>query len=160
MDDTGLTGVRQGTSVVGGPVGTEYFKLDFLQKVINGESAELARVLVLIEDAQASFQILRLFTAFRLSHLLRKVPPSIAHQAAADYDALSEWALASITAGDGAAVAGLPISAEVAYDLIVRQIRPTWDTNPYGRPSCPSENATLALPAAPSKAQSTSIATP
>ena len=37
----------------------------------------------------------------------------------------------------------------------------TWDTGPYGRPTCLSEKATLDLPAAtPSKAQPTSVAMP
>ena len=66
-----------------------------------------------MEDAQASFQILRLSATSRLSHLLRTVPPSITCQAAANYDALVEWALASIIAGDGAAAAGLPTPEEV-----------------------------------------------
>ena len=108
MDDTGLTVVRQGMRVVGVPVGIEQFKRNFLQEAVNGEPAELVRELVLMEDAQASFQILRLSAASRLSHLLRTVPPSITCQAAADCDALVEWVLASIIAGDGAAAAGLP----------------------------------------------------
>ena len=61
-----------------------------------------------MEDAQAIFQILRLSATSRLSHLLRTVPSSITCQAAANYDALVEWALASIIAGNGAAAAGLP----------------------------------------------------
>ena len=74
-----------------------------------------------MEDAQASFQILRLFATSRLSHLLRTVPPSITCQAAANYDALVEWALASIIAGDEAAAAGLPTPEEVAHDPTVCQ---------------------------------------
>ena len=77
MGDTGLTVVRQGMRVMGVPVGTEQFKRDFLQEAVNGESAELVRVLVPMEDAQAIFQILRLSAASRLSYLLRTVPPSI-----------------------------------------------------------------------------------
>ena len=41
-------------------------------------------------------------------HTSRAKLPSITRQAAANYDALVEWALASIVAGDGAAAAGLP----------------------------------------------------
>ena len=74
------------------------------------------RALVSMEDAQASFQILRLFATSRLLHLLRTVPLSITCQAAANYDALVEWALASIIAGDGAAAAGLPKPDEVAHN--------------------------------------------
>ena len=81
----------------------------------------LVRALVSMEDAQASFQILRLFATSRLSHLLRTVPPSITCQAAANYDALVEWALASIIANDGAAAARLPTPEEVAHDPTVCQ---------------------------------------
>ncbi|CAN0072477.1 unnamed protein product, partial [Ascophyllum nodosum] len=98
--------------VVGVPVGTEQFQRDFLKEAVNGEPAELVRALAPMEDAQASFQILRLSATSRLSHLLRTVPPSITGQAAANYDALVEWALASIIAGDGAAAAGLPTPEE------------------------------------------------
>ena len=38
---------------------------------------------------------------------------------AANYDALVEWALASIIAGDGAAAVGLPTPVEVAHDPTV-----------------------------------------
>ena len=57
----------------------------------------------------------------RLSRLLRTVPPSITCQAAANYDALVEWALASIIIGDGAAATGLPTPEEVAHDPTVCQ---------------------------------------
>ena len=79
------------------------------------------RALVSMEDAPASFQILRLSATSRLSHLLRTVPSSITCQAAANYDALVEWALASIIAGDGAAAAGLPTPVEVTHDPTVCQ---------------------------------------
>ena len=66
-------------------------------------------------------QILRLSATSRLSHLLRTVPPSITCRAAANYDALVEWASASIIAGDGAAAVGLPTPDEVAHDPTVCQ---------------------------------------
>ena len=94
---------------------------DFLQEAVNGEPAELVRALVPMEEAQASFQILRLSAPSRLSHLLRTVPPSITCQAAANYDALVEWSLASIIAGDGAFAVGLPTPEEVAHDPTVCQ---------------------------------------
>ena len=78
-------------------------------------------MLVPMEDVQASFQILLLSATSRLSHLLRTVPPSITCQASAKYDALVEWALASIIAGDGAASTGLPTPEEVAHDPTVCQ---------------------------------------
>ena len=125
MDTTVLTVVRQGMSVVGVPVGTEQFQRDFLQEALNGEPAELVRALVPMEDAQASFHILRLSATSRLSHLLRTVLPSITCQAAANYDALVVWALESIIAGDRAAAAGLPPPEEVAHDPTVCQ-NPTY----------------------------------
>ena len=121
MDTTGLTVVRQRMRVVGVPVGKEQFHCDFLQDAVNGEPAELVRALVLMEDAQASFQILRLSATSRLSHLLQTVPPSITCQAADNHDALVEWTLASFIAGDGAAAAGLPTPEEVAHDPTVCQ---------------------------------------
>ena len=75
---------------MGVPVGTEQFQRDFLQGVVNGESAELVRALVLMDDAQTSFQILHLSATPHLSHLLRTVPISITCKAAANYDALVE----------------------------------------------------------------------
>ena len=121
MDTTGLTVVLQGMRVVGVPVGTEQFQRDFVQEAVNGETAELMRALVPIEDTQASFQLLRLSATSRLSNLLRTVPLSITCQAGAKYDALVEWALASIIAGDGAAAAGLPTPEEVDHDPTVCQ---------------------------------------
>ena len=100
MGETGITVVRQGMRVVGVPAGTEPFKRDFLQEVINGEPAELVGVLVPIEDARASYQILRLFAASRMSYLSRTAQLSITYQAAADYEVLVEWVLSSIIAGD------------------------------------------------------------
>ena len=83
MDITGLTVVRQGMRVVGVPVGTEQSQHDFVQEAVNREPAELVRALVPMEDAQASFQILRLSATSRLSHILRTVSPPITCQAAA-----------------------------------------------------------------------------
>ena len=161
MDTIGLTVARQRTRVVGVPVGTEQFQRDFLQETVSGELTELVRALVPMEDAQASFQILRLSATSRLSHLLRTVPPSITCQAAANYDALVEWALASIIAGDGAAVAGLPTPDEVAHDPTVCQNQTYLGHEALGRPTYQSEKAALDLPAAaPSKTRPVSAAIP
>ena len=73
MYNTGLTVVRQGVKVVGVPVGTEHFKRNFVQETVNGNPAELVKALVPMEDAQASFQIWRIFANSRLSYLLRTV---------------------------------------------------------------------------------------
>ena len=85
------------------------------------EPAELVREFFPMEDAQAISHILRLSAASYLSHRLRTVPPSTTHQAAPDYDALVEWALASIIAGDRAAAAELSTLEEVAHDPTVCQ---------------------------------------
>ena len=131
MNDTELTVIRQGLRVVGIPVGTEHFKRDFLEEVVYGESAELVRALVLTEDAQVSFQILRLSAASRLSHLLSTVPPSITYQTATDYDALVEWALVSTIASYGACAADLPFLEEDAHRYHrVQQIKPKGKTIP------------------------------
>ena len=42
-------------------------------KVVNGEPAELVMALIPMGDTQVSFQILHLFAAFCLSHLLRTI---------------------------------------------------------------------------------------
>ena len=97
MDTTGLKRIRQGMRVVKVPVGTEQFQRGFLQEAVNGEPAEIVRA-VSMDDAQANVSIWRLPATSRLSHLLRTVPPSITCKAAANYDALVEWALASIIA--------------------------------------------------------------
>ena len=106
---------------MGAPVGREQFKRDFLQEAVNVEPADHVRTLVLMEDAQTSFQILRLSAASRLSYLLRTVPPYITCQAAADYDALVERALGTIIAGDRVAGAGIPTPKEIVHDPTVCQ---------------------------------------
>ena len=77
MDATGLTVIRQGIRVVGVSVGIEQFQRDFLEEAVNGEPAELVRALVSMEDAQASFQTLRLSALFA-SHICfeQSHPPS------------------------------------------------------------------------------------
>ena len=56
-------------TIGGVPLGTEQFQRDFLQEAVDGEPAELERALVPMEDAQASFHILRLSATSRLPHL-------------------------------------------------------------------------------------------
>ena len=59
-----LTGLRGRWRV---PVWTEQFQRDFVQEMVYGEPDKLVRALVPMEDAQASFQILRLSAVSRLS---------------------------------------------------------------------------------------------
>ena len=87
-----------------------------MKEAVSGEPAELARALVPIDDAQASFQILHLSAVSHLSHLLRTVPPSITQEASRCFDALIGWAVALIMAGNGAAAASLPTPEKVAND--------------------------------------------
>ena len=61
------------TGVVGVRAITEHIMWDSLQEAVKGEPAELMSALVLMEDAQASIQILRLSATSRLSHLFRTV---------------------------------------------------------------------------------------
>ena len=139
MDSTGLTVVRQRMRVVGVQVEIEQFKRDpeFLLEMVNGESAELAMMLVPMGDTHTSFMILCLSVVSRLTYLLRTASPSITHKASAGCDALMERALACIKPGSGAAVARLPIPEEVAHDPSVCQPKAT--TRGPRRPTPPSE---------------------
>ena len=69
-----------------------------------------------MEGTQSIFQIVRLSSASRLSHLLCTVPPSIPYLAAVNYDALVEEALSSIIGDDGDAASGLPTPEHVAHN--------------------------------------------
>ena len=69
LDTTGLTVVRQGMRIVGVPVGTEHFQRNSLKVAVNEAPAELVRALATMEDAQASFQILRLSATSLASHI-------------------------------------------------------------------------------------------
>lgn len=92
--------------VAGVPVGTETLQRQFAAEAMRGDPAELLRTLVPIEDAQAAFQIMRSSTVFLMTLLLRALPFSVARAAAEEYDALLEWALASVITGQGAGAAG------------------------------------------------------
>lgn len=48
-------------------MGPEHLKRDFVKEAIDGEQAELIRALVLLNGAQASFQILHLSAIVHLS---------------------------------------------------------------------------------------------
>ena len=86
------------------------------------EPAEIVGALAPTEDTHTSFQILHLSVVSCLPHLLRTVPAYITHHAG--YDALIEWALASVIAGDETAAAGLPIPDEIAHNLRVCMPKP------------------------------------
>ena len=113
MDDTGLTVVRQGIRVVEIPIGTEHFKRDSLQEVLDGEPVKLMRALVPMEDAQASFQILRLSADFRLSHLLRAICCRLRR--------FDGGGVGVYLAGDGTTAVGLQTSEEIANNPTVCQ---------------------------------------
>lgn len=54
-----------------------------------------------MEDLQVSLQIMRLLAITQLSFLLRALPPVLTKAAAAEYDSIVEWALATIVSGQG-----------------------------------------------------------
>lgn len=82
---------------------TDENKKDFATEVARGEVAELLRMLVKVEGAKASFQILRPPQPCRLTFLRRPFPPKIIVRAAEEFDAPLESALSSIIAGAGVA---------------------------------------------------------
>ena len=97
---------------------------------------------LIMEDARASFHILRLplptcHIWFEQSH-----PPSYAKllQITTLLYWSGRWRL--IIAGNEAAVAGLPTPEKKPTIPPCAKISRTWDTRPYGRPSCPSKKAT------------------
>ena len=113
LSRTQLTVASEGVKVVGVPVGhPEYVKAQ-VGRVVHGEPAELCYHLAQMEDAQASFQILRLSAATRMHSLLRALPPSVTKEAAKEFDSLLEWTLASIVNGQGAPRDGLATPQEV-----------------------------------------------
>lgn len=116
MINTGLEVVGREMGALREPVGTERFKRDFLLDTANEEQQDIVRAVVVIKDAQEASQIPRLYAVPCLTHLLPPVPLFITHKVFATYDALVEWALASIVADDGVAAAGLPTPEKVAND--------------------------------------------
>ena len=122
--------------VVGVLVGTEQFKRDFVKEAVNGEPAELVRALVRM-DAQASFKILRLSAVSRLSHLLRTVPTSITQEASRHFDAVIEWALASMVTERPRQVCQPRRKSRMT--LVSAASRPSRGMKPSVRPTCLSE---------------------
>lgn len=106
--------MERGLRVVGVPIGADWIQNDFAREVTMGKPAELLRVLVKMEDAQASFQIMRLSASTRLTFLLRPLPLSSTARAAGNFNAFLEWALVSMIAGEGANKVGLVRPEEVA----------------------------------------------
>ena len=155
--------VRQGTRVVEGLVRTKHFKRDFLQEVVNEEPAELVRVPVPMEDAQACFKILRLSTASRLSHLHTESRPS-SHIKLLQITTIfwsGRWCLSWLVVEISLPRQDFQPRRKQATIPPVPKMRPIWDTLTYGRPTCPSLNAPLDLPeATQSKAHPLSVATP
>ena len=68
-----------------------------------------------MEDAQTSFQILRLTAVSRLPYLLGKVIPLMKQHDATGFKALVKYAFVSIIASDSAAATGLLTPDEVAH---------------------------------------------
>ena len=103
------------------PDGTEQLQRDFLQEAVNGEPAELVRVLVPTEDAQAlsDFASICHFSpltfASNSKSALHHVP------SCSKLRRFGGVGVGSIIAGGGAAAAGLPTPEEVARDSTVCQ---------------------------------------
>lgn len=59
----------------------------------------------------------------RITFLLCTLPPSVTRNATEEYDALMDWALASVIAGEGAGAAGLgsPDEVQTDYSLCLQQ---------------------------------------
>lgn len=66
---------------------TEQFKRKLVKKAVNAEPAELVGAQEPIDDAEASFDILRLSALSRLSHLLWAILPFIIQEASRSFDA-------------------------------------------------------------------------
>lgn len=80
------------------------------------EAAQLLRMLVKMETAQAILQIVRLLATARPTFLLYTLRPEISTHAAEAFGALLEGALTSIMAGEEAAKMGLASPEDEASD--------------------------------------------
>lgn len=60
-----------------------------------------------MQGAQAAFEKIRFSAVTHLTFLLRILPLNVTHGAAEEYDALLQWVLASVVAGEGVGAAGL-----------------------------------------------------
>ena len=118
------------------------------------ETAELVRVLVPTEDAEASFQILRLSGVSDLSLVFRTVPrPSRTKS----LQLVTLW----WSGRNEATTIGLLTPEEVSHDPIVSQNDIYLGHKTYGKSTCTSEQAVLnSLAATPSEAQPISFVTP
>ena len=132
VDSIGPTVVGQEMRVAEVPVGTEQFKRDFVKEAVNGEPAEQVRALVLMDNTQASFQILRPSAVSRLSHLLRKVPPSITQEVSRSFGTLIEWVLASLPVTERPRQFCLPRRKSPKI-LVSAGTSTTWDMKPAVR---------------------------
>lgn len=63
--------------MVGVPVGTGTFQRQSVAEVMRGDSAELLLTLVPMDDAQITFQIMRLSAITRMTFVLRTLPSSV-----------------------------------------------------------------------------------
>lgn len=96
LDETGLVVAKGGRWILGVPVGREQCQREFARERMRGEPTELLRALAPVEDAPASFQILRLTAAAKTA--FRTIRPDMTTRAAEESDKHYEWALASIIA--------------------------------------------------------------
>lgn len=78
----------EGTRVVGVLIGKENYQARYASTVMRGGRAAFVHPLVPRQDAQASFQILRLSAASRKSFPLRNLPADVTQQIAGENDSM------------------------------------------------------------------------
>lgn len=113
---TQLKLVGSGMQIVGVPVEMEAFQEQSVVEAMQRDPTELLQPLTPIDGGQSSFQMKHLFMATCMNFFLRAPGPSAKRDAAAEYDALLDWAPFSGTAREGAGVTALPIPDEVPTD--------------------------------------------
>ena len=79
---TGVSVAPDGMTIVGVPVGSAEYQRQQALEAMRGEPTELLRSLAQMEDAQASFQILRVSASTRMNFPLRTLPPDVIQESA------------------------------------------------------------------------------
>ncbi|CAN0198953.1 unnamed protein product, partial [Phaeothamnion confervicola] len=86
-----------GIVALGVPIGTEaYVRRQLNQRLCGGDAGKLLERLVLLDDVQGAFALLRLSGAPRPIYNARTVPPSAAAPEFELFDALTAWVLATL----------------------------------------------------------------
>lgn len=107
----------EGMRVVDVLIGTRDCLRLYIGDYVAGETVALVCAPVLLVNAEARFQIIRLSAASRLSLVLRTPHPDVIRKTAEEYDTLIEWARESILGGERAGETGPARSDAVCEDL-------------------------------------------